>query len=65
MTLWQAAISAQRRDDASDPLDASEGLAVLHARPLHAQQDVVGPRDLGVAQDPIPHLLGIADALVQ
>jgi hypothetical protein len=65
MTLWQAAISAQRRDDPADLLDAPEGLAVLQARPLHAQQDVVGPGDLGVAQDPVLHLLGVADALVQ
>ena len=30
-------------------------------RPLHAQQDMVRPGDLGVAQDLVFHLLGLAD----
>ena len=34
---------------------------VLEARPLHAQQDMVGPGDLGVAQHLILHLLSLAD----
>jgi hypothetical protein len=59
------ATSAHCRDDPADPLDAAERLAVLQARSLHAQQDLVGPRDLAVAQGPVLHLLRIADALVQ
>ena len=31
------------------------------ARPLHAQEDVVGPGGLGVVQDLALHLLGLAD----
>jgi hypothetical protein len=56
MTLWQAAISAQRRDDAADPLDAPDRVAVLQARPLHAQLDVVGLGEVGAAQDTVPGL---------
>jgi hypothetical protein len=32
MTLWQAAISAQRGDDPADPLDAPERLVVRQVR---------------------------------
>ena len=30
-------------------------------RPLHTQQDMVRPGDLGIAQDLVLHLLGLAD----
>ena len=41
--------------DLWERLDAHERLAVLQARPLHAQQDVVGPRGLGVVVRPRAH----------
>ena len=34
---------------------------MVEVRPLHAQQDLVGPGELGVAQDLVLHLLGVAD----
>jgi hypothetical protein len=62
MTLWQAAISAQRRDDTADPLDADR-VAVLQARPLHAQLDVVGPGEVGAAQDTVAERRAMAQTL--
>jgi hypothetical protein len=58
---FSRAISAQRCDDPADPLDIPERLFVGQARPLHAQQDMVGPGGLGVAQDLVLHLLSVAD----
>ena len=53
------AISAQCRDDPADALDAAERLAVLQAKPLHAQQDVIGTGDLGVTENLVLDLFGV------
>jgi hypothetical protein len=54
-------ISAQGCDDSADPLDVPERLLMGQARPLHAQEDMVSSGGLGVVQDLVLHLLGLAD----